>query len=257
VSAVRRLAPLLALVVAALSVPAVAQAAPNWDANKRRAIAYAQTRGGVESFTLIDEHGVRHGWKTYRVYGSASVLKAMLLVAYLHRPSVRGRALTDRERGLLEPMIRWSANEPASYLVSVLGAGPLNRLAARAHMGHFRLVTPLWGLSEITALGQARFFRRIDKLLPPRHRAYALNLLNTIIPAQRWGIPPVKPPGWRIYFKGGWGAGTGLRTHQVALLRRGKTRRFSLAILTEGNPSHAYGIETIQGIARRLLRGVS
>jgi hypothetical protein len=253
----RRLALLLTFVVAALSVPAVAQAEPNWDANKRRAIAYAQTRGGVESFTLIDEHGVRHGWKTYRVYGSASVLKAMLLVAYLHRPSVRGRALTDRERGLLEPMIRWSANEPASYLVSVLGAGPLNRLAARAHMGHFRLVTPLWGLSEITALGQARFFRRIDKLLPPRHRAYALTLLNTIIPAQRWGIPPVKPPGWRIYFKGGWGAGTGLRTHQVALLRRGKTRRFSLAILTEGNPSHAYGIETIQGIARRLLRGVS
>ena len=91
-------------------------------------------------------------------------------------------------------------------------------------MGHFRLVTPLWGLSEITALGQARFFRRIDLLIPARHRAYAMNLLNTIIAAQRWGIPRVKPPGWRIYFKGGWGAGTGLRTHQVALLRRGPER---------------------------------
>jgi hypothetical protein len=253
----RRLALLLVLVIAALAVPVAARAEPNWDANKQRAIAYAQTRAGVESFVIFDEHAVRHGWRTYRVYGSASVLKAMLLVAYLHRPSVRGRALTDRERALLEPMIRWSANEPASYLVSLMGAGPLNRLARRAHMGHFRLVTPLWGLSEITALGQARFFRRIDKLLPPRHRAYALNLLNTIIPAQRWGIPPVKPPGWRIYFKGGWGAGTGLRTHQVALLRRGKTRRISLAILTEGNPSHAYGIETIEGIAKRLLRGVN
>jgi hypothetical protein len=252
----RPLALVLTLVVAALAAPAVAHAEPNWDANKRRAIAYAQTRSGIESFVVLEEHAVRHGWHGYRAYGSASVLKAMLLVAYLNRASVRGRDLTARERGLLEPMIRWSANEPASYLVSLMGAGPLNRLAARVHMGHFRLVTPLWGLSEITALGQARFFRRIDLLIPARHRAYAMNLLNTIIAAQRWGIPPVKPPGWRIYFKGGWGAGTGLRTHQVALLRRGKERRFSLAILTERNPSHAYGIETIRGIAQRLLRGV-
>jgi len=252
----RRLALVLALVVTTLAVPAAARAEPNWDANKERAIAYAQTRVGVESFVVFDEHAVRHGWHTYRVYGSASVLKAMLLVAYLHRPSVPGRALTAHERGLLEPMIRRSANEPASYLVGLLGAGPLNRLAKRAHMGHFRLVTPLWGLSEITALGQARFFRRIDFLLPDRHRAYAMNLLNTIIAEQRWGIPPVKPPGWKIYFKGGWGAGTGLRTHQVALLRRGESRRVSIAVLTERNPSHAYGIATIRGIAKRLLRGL-
>jgi len=252
----RRLALVLTLVAVVLAAPAAAQAEPNWDANKARAIAYAETRAGVESFVVLDEYAVRHGWHGYRVYGSASVLKAMLLVAYLNRPSVRGRALTDRERGLLEPMIRRSANEPASYLVGLMGAPPLNRLAKRAHMGHFRLVTPLWGLSEITALGQARFFRRIDLLLPGRHRAYAMNLLNTIVPEQRWGIPRVKPPGWRIYFKGGWGAGTGLRTHQVALLRRGDKRRLSLAILTEQNPSHAYGIETIRGIAQRLLRGL-
>jgi hypothetical protein len=253
----RRLVVLVA-VLAALGSPAAAQAQtePRWNANVKRATAYAQTRAGIESFVIRDESGVKHGWNGTRVYGSASVLKAMLLTAYLRRPSVRGRALRDDERALLDPMIRRSANEPASYLVNLMGAGPLNRLALRSGMDHFRLKRPLWGLSEITARGQSRFFRKIESLLPDRHREYAMGLLNTIVPEQRWGIPPVKPPGWKIYFKGGWGSGTGLRTHQVALLRRGEKRRISLAILTEGNPNHAYGIETIRGIAKRLLRGL-
>ena len=75
------------------------------------------------------------------------------------------------------------------------------------------------------------------------------------MPSQRWGIPPAKPAGWRIFLKGGWGAGTGWVTHQAALLERGE-RRISLTILTRDNPSHAYGTRTIEGVARRLLRGV-
>jgi hypothetical protein len=250
---VRRAA--VAAILAALVLAAPAQAAPDWDANLGRAIAYAETRAGVEAFVLRDDRGVAHGYRGHAVYGSASVLKAMLLAAYLRRPSVRVRALTDRERALLGPMIRRSANDPASYLVSTLGAGPLERLARKAAMGHFRLRSPVWGLSEITAYGQARFFRRLESLLPNRHRAYAMRLLRSIVPSQRWGVPPVKPRGWRIYFKGGWGAGTGLRTHQVALLTRGD-RRVSIAILTQDNPSHEYGIATVRGIAKRLLRGL-
>ena len=179
----------------------------------------------------------------------------MLLVAYLNEPSVRGRALRADERNRLEPMIRWSANEPATYFVRLLRYEPLNRLAMLAGMNHFRLVISPWGYSEITAQGQARYFRRIFRLTPPRHRAYARRLLNTVVPSQRWGIPPAKPPAWKIYLKGGWGIGTGWITSQVALLERGE-RSVSLAILTRDNPSHSYGTETIEGIARRLLRGL-
>ena len=64
------------------------------------------------------------------------------------------------------------------------------------------------------------------------------------------------PDRYRIFFKGGWGSGTGRVTHQVALLERGETR-ISLAILTEFNPSHRYGTATIRGVAAHLLRGVS
>jgi hypothetical protein len=49
--------------------------------------------------------------------------------------------------------------------------------------------------------------------------------------------------------------GTGWADHQVALLRRGR-RRLSVAILVTSSPSHAYGNETLRGVAARLLRGL-
>ena len=48
---------------------------------------------------------------------------------------------------------------------------------------------------------------------------------------------------------------TGWVDHQVALLRRGR-RRLSVAILITSSPSHAYGNETLRGVAARLLRGL-
>ena len=38
--------------------------------------------------------------------------------------------------------------------------------------------------------------------------------------AQRWGIGRVDVDGFRLYFTGGWGSGTGRVEHQVALLTR-------------------------------------
>jgi hypothetical protein len=65
----------------------------------------------------------------------------------------------------------------------------------------------------------------------------------------------VRPRGWRLYFKGGWGTGTGVTDHQSALLTRGG-RRVALSILTYGSGSHVYGKQTLRGVARRLLRGL-
>jgi hypothetical protein len=123
-------------------------------------------------------------------------------------------------------------------------------------MTRFLSVFDPWGISRITAADQTRFFLAIDRLMPPRHRAYGMRLLERIVPSQRWGIARVRPPGWRLYFKGGWGSGTGWVDHQVALLTRGD-ERVSIAILTQFDGSHAYGKETLRGIAKRLLRGLA
>jgi hypothetical protein len=213
---------------------------------------YAQTRSGTISFAAVDETGRLHGYHAARPARSASLLKPMLLVAYLRRPDVRKRDLVSWERRLLTPMIRRSDNTNVPRLIGLVGERRLARLAEAAGMERFTLRMPFWGSSETTARGQARFFHRIGKLVPAGHRAYAMRLLATVVPSQRWGVGRVPRPGWRLYFKGGWSTGTGRVDHQVALYAAG-SERFSLAFFTQFDPDHDYGKETLRGLAARLL----
>jgi hypothetical protein len=75
----------------------------------------------VIAFAVVDQRGRVHGYHRAATAPSASVLKAMLLVAYLRKQSVRHRALTDYERGLLGPMIRRSDNVAASTVLGLVG----------------------------------------------------------------------------------------------------------------------------------------
>jgi hypothetical protein len=246
----------VALVTVALcgvAVPTAHAALRPWRAHVREAAEYAAARAGTVSFGVRTSHGLR--WiGVERTVPSASVVKAMLLVAYLRQPHVRHRRLREADRSLLGPMIRRSDNTAASRVCNVVGTGGLARLARRVHMHRFHATRP-WGVSTIDVADQTRFFLHIDRRVPSRHRRYAMRLLGSIVPAQRWGIARARPLGWALYFKGGWGSGTGWADHQVALLRRGK-RRLAVAILITSSPSHAYGKETLRGIAARLLGGL-
>ena len=178
----------------------------------------------------------------------------MLMVAYLDEPSVRGRALNAHDRRLLAPMITESDNDDAADVFDTVGQGALRALARRVGMTHFA-TSPIWGETQITAADQTLFFLHIDSFVAARHRAYAMSLLAGIVPSQRWGIGEVAPRGWKLYFKGGWGYGTGLLDHQVVLLVRG-CARVSIAVLTMYDGSHPYGKDTLKGIFARLLRGL-
>jgi hypothetical protein len=178
----------------------------------------------------------------------------MLLVAYLDRRDVRHRRLRHADRRLLGPMIRVSDNDAATAVYGRVGPAGLRRVAGRAGMRSF-IPNPVWGGCQVTAHDQARFFSRIRHLIPERHRKYALSLLRRIVSYERWGIPHGRPPGWRLYFKGGWfNDDDGWRVHQAALLERGG-RHIAIAVLTRGNPSLGYGAATISGVTQRLLRG--
>ena len=225
-----------------------------WRPHVGDAAAYAKERRGTVAFhvrTPTREWGRRQ----QRTVPSASVLKAMLMQAYLDRPGVRGRALRRSDRALLTPMIRRSDNATASRIHDMVGNAGLRRVARRAGMRRFTPVAVPWGHSRVNAEDQTRFFLRLPELLPRRHRTYAMRLLETIVPVQRWGVGRVRPPGWRLYFKGGWGSGTGAVDHQVALLRRGD-ERVAVAVMTVDQGSHAYGKETLRQVFKRLLRGL-
>jgi LmbE family N-acetylglucosaminyl deacetylase len=76
------------------------------------------------------------------------------------------------------------------------------------------------------------------------------------VPWQSWGVPKVsRARGWRTFFKGGWRlTASGQLVHQIARLERPGVA-ITIAVLTNGNPSHGYGRWTVRGIAARLLAG--
>ncbi len=241
------------LVPAASAGPPPAPEPYPWSKRIDSAREYARDRAGIVSFAVVDEEGKLRGRSVNRRHYSASVVKVMLLVAYLRQREVRDRALRKSDRELLGPMIKRSDNGSATTVRDRVGNDALRRLARAAEMKNFSADSN-WGRSEITASDQARFLFAIEGTIPARHEHYALNLLTRIVESQRWGIPPAAPRGWKVHFKGGWSPGDdpGWRVNQVALLRN--QGRLSLAILTKRDPSFGYGKATIKGMTRRLLR---
>jgi hypothetical protein len=231
---------------AAEGTPAPTRPYP-WNRRIGAAGRFARRRAGLVSWAVVSPDGRVRGSHIHRQHTSASVVKAMLMVAYLRK--IPRRALRRRDRALLRPMVTSSDNRAATRVNAIVGNG-LPRLARRAKMRDFAYAGGSWGGTQVSPYDQARFFWRIERFVPPRHRAYARSLLAGIVGPQRWGVPPVAPRGWRIFFKGGWVPPR--RVNQVALLQRGRTR-VAIAVFNQGTPSFRYGRETIQGVADRVL----
>ena len=240
---------------AVLAIPAVATADPYPTRERMDAVrSYLKDRGGVVGVSVVDSRGRVRGIHTRRRFVTASVIKAMLLVSYLRKVNYQDRGLSRYERSYLRPMIRVSSNSAATWTYYRVGDRSLRRLARRADMNQFWICC-YWSYANFSARDQAKFFWRLEKLTPPRFRDYATHLLRSIVPSQSWGIPSIaRPRGFSVFFKGGWrSTSRGQLVHQASLVRYKRTK-FSLAILTDGNPSMSYGIKTIEGITRRLLR---
>jgi beta-lactamase class A len=249
----RALAALVApMLVLTLAAPPVSGEA--WRPRVRLAREYAQSRQGSVSFAIKDGHKRFFAYRAKRVVPAASVFKAMILAAYLRRPSVRHRELSEEERDRMGAMIRWSDNSSATILLDRMGHGPVWRLARAANMHRFRLVRP-WGLSHIDAAAQVRFFFKYDSYIPERHERYARWLLSHVVPSQRWGIGEVRLDNWKRFFKSGWATGTGRVSHQVTWIEKGE-RKVAIAVMTEYSPDHAYSTRTLRGVMSRLLRGM-
>ena len=209
---------------------------------------YAASRPGHVAFAVLRPGGRIGGLHRTDDFPSASVSKAMLLVAALRHAA--DRPVAGGERAQLRAMVTRSDNAAAQAVYARLGGDrALVSVARAADMRAFRPTGFAFG-ARITPADQVRLFVRIDRLVPVRHRALADELLGGIVAEQRWGIAPVAVRRHlRIRFKGGWREGL---VHQVALLQRGD-RRLAVAVLTDGPPSMAVGEATIEGIAARLV----
>jgi len=217
-----------------------------------RASKYLQARAGQTAFAVIDTRGHEYGLDMHDHFVSASTAKSMLLVAYLRSLAARGQAIGPLTQALLYPMVHVSDNNAAEEVWHIVGNAGVAEVARAAGMTDFVLGAD-WANELISAADMARFFYRMDSLIPRPFRAYARGLLSNIDPTESWGIPMAARPAWNVFFKGGWRrTGEGQLVSQVARLER-PHRRIAIAVMTVSDPSMAYGEETIEGVTQRLL----
>jgi hypothetical protein len=213
---------------------------------------YARARGGAVSIAIVDSRGRLRARDGDRGYVCASTVKALLLAAELWRQKREGGGLDAGTRHLLEAMVTYSDNDAADAIYARVGDAGLFAIAHRARMQHFT-VAGHWGNATVTAADLARFFWRLDEMMPSRFEEYGKRLLASIIPSQRWGIPKAAGDAWTVRFKGGWLPSRAL-VHQAAELReRERVRELAIAVLTDSQSSFAHAIETIEGVTDRLL----
>ena len=208
-------------------------------------------RAGRTSFAVLDSSGRLSGLRTREHFETASVVKVMFLTAYLQMLGAHRRALGASDRALLYPMIHESNNDDASAVLGDRRRGRGRARGPRSRDARLRPGRRLVGVHADLGGRPGVFASRLEQLIPARYYGYARYLMSTIEPEQSWGVPPVARPDWQVYFKTGALPSRGLFT-EVARLER-EAIAFTAAVMTDGEPSQAYGEETIEGVAARLL----
>jgi len=94
-------------------------------------------------------------------------------------------------------------------------------------------------------------------------RSYLRHFLNLagmrqVIASQRWGVPAGAPTRLTVHVKNGWlpRATHGWRIHSIGCFT-GLRGGYSIVVLTQDNPTMAYGIRTIEAIARAIHRDLN
>ncbi|MFN8112107.1 MAG: serine hydrolase [Solirubrobacterales bacterium] len=219
------------------------------------AAEWAEGRSGRVAFALAGPDGKVRGRDEHELFQSASVVKVLILAAELQRLADAGDRLEPSEAAELRRMITVSDNDAATAIFERVGPEGVDAIAHRAGMRDFRSSTT-WGASVISAADMTAMFADLGRVFPERFRKFGLGLLGSIVPEQSWGIPTVaRERGWSVRFKGGWRLDPdGQIVHQAAELSRDGDRR-AIAVLSDRQPSMAYGIETVEGVSGRLLHG--
>ena len=225
----------------------------------------AAQRGRVSAVAVrVDDPGKDLGCWLHGAwhFDSASVVKVTILGALLRKALDQHRYLTDTEAAWASAMITRSDNDAASALWAELGHAYIQHFLNLADMKQTALGPGgYWGLTQITAHDEARLLRLLlskNPVLDPASRTYALRLMAQVIPAQRWGVPAGAPDRLTVHVKNGWLPlpAHGWRVHSIGCFtsRQGS---YSIVVLTQDNPSMAYGIRTIEAIATVIHRDLN
>ncbi len=237
------------------------------------ATGYLAGRGGTVLAAVYDL-GTGQAWRLGHgpPQAEASVVKLDILETLLSEPRNGRSGLQAGQRSLARLMIEDSDNSAATSLWYAAG-GPaairkFNAAAGLAHTSPSWCVQcpgfpwPGWGLTRTDPADQIALLRGLVQpgtLLTSADRGYALSLLENVTPAQRWGITGGVPPRVTVALKNGWlpldSTDSDWQINSVGWVR-GLGRDYLMAVLSTGNPTEQYGIDTIDGLAAIVWRAM-
>jgi beta-lactamase class A len=241
-------------------------AASHYDPLGSAVASYVSTRDGVVLAAVYDlRTGQTWQFGQGQPQDAASVVKLDVLETLLAERGRTGTELSAGDRSLAEEMIEDSDNDAATSLWDEVGGASgirsFNTSAGLADTVPSACVScpgfpwPGWGLSTTIPGDQLTLLRTLvepNSLLTNTERSYALSLMENVTPDQRWGVSAGVPAQVTVALKNGWlplnSANNNWQINSVGWIS-GSGRDYLIAVLTTGNPTKQYGIDTIDQLA--------
>ncbi|MFF8189509.1 serine hydrolase [Streptomyces bobili] len=230
---------------------------------KKDITAALATRKGTVAVGLYDRTtNTTCTLRASTAYDSASVVKVTVLSALLWDAQKHRRALTTREKSLATAMITKSDNASTTTLWKQLGMTKIRAFLTAARMTQTKPgANGYWGLTQITVTDEQKLLKLLtarNAVLTDTSRAYVNKLMAGVVSSQRWGTPYGRPAGVSWHVKNGWlsRATHGWRVHSVGTFKGGG-HDYAITVLTHGNSTMSYGINTIQGVAKVIHRDLA
>ncbi len=183
---------------------------------------------------------------------TASIVKVDILATLLHeRQSAGGLSAEDRE--LAAGMIESSNDDDATDLWDAAGGASAVQSFDDAVGMHQTTTNAAWGLTSTTPSDQLKLLHAVlfpGRLLSAASRDYEYGLMRSIIPYDTWGVTAGPTGHARVAFKNGWLPDpVRWQVNSIGSVY-GDGRHYLIAVMSAGNPTWDYGIDTIEHISR-------
>ena len=221
----------------------------------------AGRRGRVEAAVYDLSTGQQWTLGGQAPQAEASVVKLEILEAVLNQRTAQRVVLSLTEQELTPPMIEQSDNQAATTLWGDVGGAKgmraFDHKAGLVHTSPSNCLQcpgsswPGWGLTTTTPQDQITLLRQLVQpsgVLDGNDQKYGLHLLENVTPPQQWGVSGGVPAGVLVALKNGWlpldASDSDWQINSVGWVS-GDGRNYLMAVLSTGNPSEQYGIDTL------------
>jgi beta-lactamase class A len=243
-----------------------ASAAPHQSPFGTAATSYVSDRSGTVTAAVYDvTTGQTWTFGSTKPQAEASIVKLNILETLYAQHRTGSGELSASDTSLAESMMEDSDNDSATSLWDAVGGSSeiasFNTSAGLTHTEPSSCVEcpdfpwPGWGLSTTTPSDQLALLRELIRpstLLTDAQRDSALKLMENVAPSQHWGVSGGVPSAAKVALKDGWlplnEDNTNWQINSIGWVS-GSGRDYLMAVLTTGNPSEQYGIDTINQLS--------